>query len=207
MLLFWLQGVTYKSECEAVSDFSMIDYYGYCRAVGLIDKSPACDKVKCPQEIPKYCGNGYIPTGACCPICGGVVKIIYSRKQIDRGIYAMNNTHIELITLKSILKSLQKLIKVPSCYISGFLTIETDIMLIVYSIVKDPTETEVEVCREEAVKITNLINTRSHHIVSNLGLSALITANYIEPVPASSYRTPIVSYFIIFLNALLFVLK
>lgn len=193
-----------------MSDYSMIDYFGYCRAVGLIDKSPACDKVNCPRTIPHFCGAGFIPTGACCPICGGVVKIVYSKKQIDRGIYAMNNTHLESITLKSVLKSLQKLIKVPSCYLSGFLTIETDIMIIVYSIVKDPTLTEIEVCREEAVKITNLINTRSHHVVSNLGLSALITANYIEPIPASSERILSISCYIVIsisFNLLLYILR
>lgn len=195
--LYVTQGVTYKSECEAISDYSIIDYYGHCRAVGLLDKKSACEKVECPKNIPNYCGIGYIPTGSCCPVCGGVVKIVYSKKQIDRGIYAMNNTHIELITLKSVLKSLQKLIKVPSCYLSGFLTIETDIMIIVYSIIKDPTLTEIEVCREEAIKITNLINTRSHHVVSNLGLSALITANYIEPILASSGQISSISYFLL----------
>ncbi|KAL7023083.1 hypothetical protein ACKWTF_012487 [Chironomus riparius] len=201
-----INGVTYKSECEAMSDYSMIDYYGYCRTVGTIDKRPACENVSCPKNIPHYCGEGLVPTGACCPVCGGIVKIIYSKKQIDRGIYAMNNTHFEMITLKSVLKSLQKLIKVPSCYLSGFLTIETDIMIVVYNIVKDPTLIEIEVCREEAVKITNLINTRSHHVVSNLGLSAIITANYIEPVPASSTRQTNISCYIVISISLNFIL-
>ena len=177
----------------------MVDYKGYCRSVGLIDKLPACEKVICTRAISHFCGTGLIPTGACCPVCGGAVKIVYSRKQIDRGIYAMNNTHFELITLKSVLKSLQDLVKIPSCFLSGFLTIETDIMIVVYSIIKDPTLIEIEVCREEAIKITNLINTRSHHIVSNLGLSALIRANYIEPVITSSGQSTILSFYCIVL--------
>lgn len=159
----------------------MVDYFGPCKAVGLIDTDPACSGVKCPRKMPENCRFGLIPTGACCPICGGVLKIVFSRKQIDRGIYALKNTDLETLTLKSILKSIQQLIEVSSCYLSGFLTFETDLMLIVY-----PSDDQIEVCQQEAMKIANLISTKSHHFSSNLGLSSFVMASYVKPTFSSS---------------------
>lgn len=163
----------------------MVDYFGTCKAVGLIDTETKCSSIKCPRKLPEHC-LGVIPTGACCPICGGALKIVYSRKQIDRGIYALKNSDLEALTLRSILKSLQQLVKVSSCYLSGFLTFETDIMIIVYTIDKNPNSDQVYVCQQEAIKIANLISTKSHHFTSNLGLSSFILANYIRPTFSSS---------------------
>lgn len=163
----------------------MVDYYGNCKAVGLIETETRCMSVRCPRRLPENC-LGIIPTGACCPICASALKIVYSRKQIDRGIYALKNADLEALTLKSILKSLQQLIKVSSCYLSGFLTFETDIMIVVYSIDKYPTEEQVEVCKQEALKIKNLISTKSHHFTSNLGLSSFILASFVKPTISSS---------------------
>jgi reversion-inducing-cysteine-rich protein with kazal motifs len=182
-----INGVTYKSECEAFSDYSIVDYYGPCKAFGLIDTHPNCANVKCPKTLPENC-LGIIPTGACCPICGGALKIMYSRKQIDRGIYALKNFDLDSLTLRSLLKSLQRLVKVSSCYLAGFLTVETDIMVIIRSIHENPTSTETEVCQQEALKITNLITTKSHHLTSDLGLSSFIVANYIKPSYSFSLR-------------------
>lgn len=163
----------------------MVDYFGPCKAVGLIGSDFSCSSVKCPRRIPENC-KIVIPTGSCCPICGAAIKIIYSRKQIDRGIYALKNANTEALTLNTILKTLQQLVKVSSCYLSGFLTFETDIMVVVYSIHKNPTEVQVEICRQEALKIVNLITTKSPHFTSDLGLSALLVATNIEPIESSS---------------------
>lgn len=183
----------------------MVDYFGPCRAVGFIDSDTKCSSVKCPRKLSEHC-LGIIPTGACCPICAGALKIVYSRKQIDRGIYALKNTDLETLTLKSILKSLQQLIKVSSCYLSGFLTFETDIMIIVYSIDKNPQGVQVEVCQQEAIKIANLISTKSHHFTSNLGLSSFILASYVQPSISSSiniYPTYSLSLLCLFITLLL----
>lgn len=164
----------------------MVDYLGNCKAVGLIDtENSHCHNVKCPKSLPPHC-LGVIPTGACCPICGGAIRIIYSRKQIDRGIYALKNSNLDTLTLRSLLRSLQRLVKVSSCYLSGFLTFENDIMVIVYSIHKNPSLTEVEVCQQEAIKIANLITIKSHHFTSDLGLSSFIVANYVKPTVSIS---------------------
>lgn len=163
----------------------MIDYFGSCKAFGLIDTDAKCSYVKCPRRLPENC-EGIIPTGACCPICGAALKIVYSRKQIDRGIYALKNNDLESLTLKSILKSLQQLIKVSSCYLSGFLTVETDIMIVLYNIDKYPQADQLEVCQQEAMKIANLISTKSHHFTSDLGLSSFVLASYVKPTFSAS---------------------
>lgn len=164
----------------------MVDYFGPCKAFGLIDSADTkCSYVKCPRRLPENCAE-VIPTGACCPICGSALKIVYSRKQIDRGIYALKNTDLESLTLKSILKSLQQLIKVSSCYLSGFLTVETDIMIVVYNIDKYPQPDQIGVCQQEAIKIATLISTRSHHFTSDLGLSSFVLASYVKPSFSSS---------------------
>lgn len=160
----------------------MVDYYGNCKAVGFIDAKVPCANVKCPKIADNCIGMGVIPTGACCQICGSLVKIIYSRKQIDREVYALKTD----ITVALVMDSLQRMIKIPSCFVSGFLTIETDIAVIVYTIVKNPTTFHIEICREEAIKLTNLINTRSVPFSINIGLSSFIVANYVEPVNSSS---------------------
>lgn len=169
----------------------MIDYFGPCKAIGLIDTDTKCSYVKCPRKLPDNC-IGFIPTGACCPICGAALKIVYSRKQIDRGIYALKNTDLESLTLKSILKSLERLIKVSSCYLGGFLTVETDLMVVVYNIDKYPQADQIGVCQQEAMKIANLISTKSHHFTSNLGLSSFVLATYVKPTYSSS-TTPLPS--------------
>lgn len=165
----------------------MIDYFGNCKAVGLIDSESRCSSVRCPRKLPENC-LGIVPTGACCPICAGALKIVYSRKQIDRGIYALKNVDLEALTLRSILKSLQQLIKVSSCYLSGFLTFETDLMIVVYNIDKNPQRDQVEVCQQEALKIANLISTKSHHFTSNLGLSSFILASHVKPTVSTTNK-------------------
>lgn len=183
----------------------MVDYNENCKAVGLIDSESRCHNVKCAHNLPIDC-LGVIPTGACCPVCGGVIRIIYSRKQIDRGIYALKNSNLETLTLRSLFKSLLRLVKVSSCYLSGFLTFENDIMVVVYSIHKEPSISEIEVCQQEAIKIVNLISTKSHHFTSNLGLSSFIVANYIQPtisvssIISSSYLLLILSILICIKN-------
>lgn len=169
----------------------MVDYNGICRAVGLINdestETTRCSSVKCEKRLPGNC-LGIVPPGACCPVCGGVIRIVYSRKQIDRSLYALQGKDTESLTLKAILRSLQSLIKISQCYLSGYLTFETDIFIVVYSIHKNPTQIQIESCTREAEKLSILIETKSHFITSDLALSALTVANIIKPIISGSLR-------------------
>lgn len=176
-----INGVTYASECEAWSDYSLMDYEGPCREVGLLSDSmgPRCSKnVKCRPLANPHCQPIY-PPGACCPICAGAIRIVYSRKQIDRALYALKGRHLHLITLHGVLKRLEALIQVGQCRISGYLTMETDLFVTVQSTEEQPGFVQVEACAKEAEKIATLIETQSHRIVSELALSALTVANMV----------------------------
>ena len=179
-LVCGINGVTYRGECEAWSDYSTIDYYGPCQEVGVISETihSKCSSVKCPKII-QSC-NLVIPPGACCPICGTALRIIYSRKQIDRALYALNGKQTTVLTLKSILRSLEELLQSAECRLSGYLTFENDIFVILQNLSRLPNYLQLELCSREAEKLVTLIRTQSHRITSELNLSALTVANLVK---------------------------
>lgn len=176
-----VNGITYRSECEAWADFSMVDYNGPCQEVGVISDTmeSKCASIKCPKRKSHECSL-VIPPGACCPVCGTALRIVYSRKQVDRALYALKGVHTEILTLKSILGSLERLLQTVECRISGQLTFENDIYVIIENVNKHPNYLQVEICTREAEKIVTLIRTQSHMITSELNLSALIVANIVK---------------------------
>lgn len=172
-----INGVTYKSECEAWSDYSLMDYPGSCQQVGLLasDMGPRCKNVECNPLPSKYC-QGVVPPGACCPICAGALQIVFSRKQVDRALYALKGKNLQTVTLKSILRELDNLIQITECQLAGYLSMETDIFVAVRSRETSPTQIQIEACTREADKLATLISTQSHRITTNLALSALTVA-------------------------------
>lgn len=139
-----------------------------------------CDSIKCPKINKSHCSVGTIvPPGACCPICGSATRLIYSRKQIDRALHALKGKNMELLSLKGILRSLQALIRVTHCRLSGHLTIESDIFIIVDTIEKEPTALQLEACKREVEKMSTLIDTQSHRITSSVALSSITVANVV----------------------------
>lgn len=161
-----------------------MDYAGECREVGLLSDmlGPRCTTVKCSKLPNEHCQPIY-PPGACCPICAGAIRIVYSRKQIDRALYALKGRHQELVTLRGVLQALSGLVRVSQCRLAGFLTMETDIFVTVQSTVREPSFVQIEACAREADKIATLIGTQSHRVTSDLALSSLTVAN---PVPTST---------------------
>lgn len=128
------------------------------------------------------CAEGaIIPPGACCPVCGGAIRIIYSRKQIDRALFTLKGKNIDILTLKGILRALDDLIQVAHCRISGYLTIEADIFVLVHTVGTNLSQLQHEACIREAEKIATLIDTQSHRITTDLALSALTVANVVRP--------------------------
>lgn len=159
----------------------MADYDGECREIGLLTNTmgPRCASVKCNSNF-QCKESAIIPPGACCPVCGGAVRIIYSRKQIDRALFTLKSKNTDILTLKGILRALDHLIQVAHCRLSGYLTIENDIFVIVNSHERDLSDLQHEACFREAEKLATLIDTQSHKITSNLALSALTVANVVR---------------------------
>lgn len=177
-----INGVTYKHECEAWSDFSLVDYNGKCMEIGLIasDMGPKCNYAKCPKLPVSNCVS-VTPPGACCPICGKALRIVYSRKQVDRALYALKGKNLELLSLRSILKTLDGLLEFSECQLAGYLTIETDIFIVVTTRQKHPKSIQMEACSREAEKLKTLIENKGHNVMSNLALSALTVAIDVAP--------------------------
>lgn len=182
-----INGVTYRNECEAWADYILVDYKGPCKEVGILasDMGRRCKLFKCPEPPSPYCRN-IIPPGACCPICTGAFRVIYSRKQVDRALYALKGKNMELLTLRSILKALDELIQISECQLTGFLTMEVDIFVGIVPRATHPTEIQIDACSREAQKIATLIQSQSHRITTNLALSALTVANLVQPTVESS---------------------
>lgn len=170
--------VAHSIAFEFVADFSLADYEGSCREIGLLTDTlgPRCTNVKCWSI--DHCPEGaIIPPGACCPVCGGAIRIIYSRKQIDRALFILKGKNLELLTLRGILRALETLIRISHCRLSGFLTIESDIFVLVHTSGDRVSSIQHEACVREAEKMATLIDTQSHRITSDLSLSALTVAN------------------------------
>lgn len=181
-----INGRTYMSECAAFADMVSVDYLGPCVAVGLITdtKTPSCANVICEELSNPNC-LGVTPPGACCPICGGALRLLYSRKQIDRALYALQNGSTDSLTLRALLKSLERQVQVIQCTLRGYLTVEQDIFVTVQSTEKNPTEIQLETCVREAEKLASLINLQSPRIASELSLSSLTSAKIVHTFDTS----------------------
>ncbi|XP_044737825.1 reversion-inducing cysteine-rich protein with Kazal motifs [Chrysoperla carnea] len=177
-----INGVTYSSECTAWADYVSVDYDGVCQAIGLIGdkmKKQCNEEIKCKSLLSKNC-IGYTPPGACCPVCAGAMKIIYSRKQIDRALYALKGHSITSLTLQSMLQSLERHIQISECVLRGYLSIESDIFVMVQSTELKPSKLQLDACVREAEKIASLIRRHSPRIASDLSLSALTAATIVH---------------------------
>uniref|UniRef100_A0A1A9WE79 Reversion-inducing cysteine-rich protein with Kazal motifs n=1 Tax=Glossina brevipalpis TaxID=37001 RepID=A0A1A9WE79_9MUSC len=177
-----INGVNYPHECAAWADYVLVDYRGRCREVGLLTNEMGrkrCRLVKCPSPPSPYC-RSIIPPGACCPICAGAFRIIYSRKQIDRALYALRGQHKDLLTLHSVLRELDALIQITECQLTGFLTMEVGIFVGIVPRTSTPTRMQIEACTREAEKISAMILAQSHRITTNLILSGLTESNILE---------------------------
>ncbi|XP_050097347.1 reversion-inducing cysteine-rich protein with Kazal motifs [Anopheles aquasalis] len=186
-----VNGVTYRSECHAWSDYSTVDYNGPCQEVGLISPTleAKCSSIKCPKRKSQNC-SPVLPPGACCPVCGTALRIVYSRKQIDRGLYALKGGSTDYLTLKSILRSLEALLQTVECRLSGQLTFENDLYVIVETLVKGPSKLQTQICAQEAERLVTLVRTQSHRITSELNLSALTMASLVSSGSGAHGRGP-----------------
>ncbi|XP_054733430.1 reversion-inducing cysteine-rich protein with Kazal motifs [Anastrepha obliqua] len=176
-----INGVTYVHECAAWADYIIIDYRGRCREVGLLaaDMGRRCRTVKCPRLPSPYC-RGVVPPGACCPICAGAFRVVYSRKQIDRALYAVRGQHKDLLTLNSVLQALDALVQLAECQLTGFLTMEVGIFVALVPRATAPMRIQIEACVREAERISTLIDAQSHEITTNLLLSGLTVSHLVE---------------------------
>lgn len=158
-----------------------MDYEGPCIAVGLISdtKNQQCSFVKC-RPLPDPDCLGITPPGACCPVCSGAMRLLYSKKQIDRALYALSEKDTYPLTLKAVLHALDRQVHVAQCSLRGYLTIEDDIFVLIETTEIYPSELQLEACLRETEKIASLVNRQSPRVVSELSLSSLTAATVVH---------------------------
>ncbi|KAK6491831.1 reversion-inducing cysteine-rich protein with Kazal motifs-like isoform X2 [Huso huso] len=195
-------GETYSSVCAAYSDRVAVDYLGHCHAVGVVSDSgthTACAAITCPPLSASGC-IPVIPPGACCPLCAGMLKVLWSKDQLN--VFAKIN-YKQPVTVHNILRTLRLHISVPQCDIFGYLSIESEIVILIVPVDQQPTSLQIEACNKEAEKIDSLINYGSPTLVSHVPLSALTTSQVQVSGKTSSGCTNKMSlYFALFLSLL-----
>ncbi|KAJ8374848.1 hypothetical protein SKAU_G00054280 [Synaphobranchus kaupii] len=142
-------GETYNTVCAAYSDRVAVDYPGRCHAVGAVSEyasDSGCNAVHCPPLSTKGC-NPVTPPGACCPLCAGMLQILWNKEQMN--IFAKLNQN-QPVTLHDILRILRLHISVPQCDIFGYLSIDSEIVVLIVPVDQQPTPLQVEACSKEA---------------------------------------------------------
>ncbi|XP_028029214.1 reversion-inducing cysteine-rich protein with Kazal motifs isoform X1 [Bombyx mandarina] len=192
-------GVTYGSECAAWSEYVSVDYVGPCLAVGYISDQmePKCtfDRIVCPALKKDNC-QGFTAPGACCPRCGGALRILYSKKQIDRALYG-TNISATVVNLHNVVQGLERHITIAECALRGYLTIETEIFVTIESLIENPTDLQLKMCILEAEKLADMINSEHPLIAVDLSLSALSYALVVHKHPTKGSSTITLSVFVL----------
>ncbi|XP_063243675.1 reversion-inducing cysteine-rich protein with Kazal motifs isoform X2 [Bacillus rossius redtenbacheri] len=169
-----VDGETYGSQCAAHAARVSVDYAGECRAVGLVSEEarPQCGAaVSCPAPAPPGC-PGVTPPGACCPQCGGAVRLLYSRRQVDR----LPRRAEAALSVSAVLAALERHVQVAECAVRGHLTLEAELLLLVQAVPARPSALQLEACVGEADKLAHLVREASPRLRSDLGLSVLTSA-------------------------------
>ncbi|KAL4635116.1 reversion-inducing cysteine-rich protein with Kazal motifs-like [Arapaima gigas] len=164
-------GETYNTVCEAYSDRVAVDYHGHCQAMGTVSEyasDSGCNGVHCPPLSSKDC-NPITPPGACCPLCAGMLRILWSAGQ-------MNLNQNKPVTIHDILRILRLHVSVPQCDVFGYLSIDSEIVVLIVPVDQQPTPLQIEACSKEAEKIDSLINYGSPTLMSHVPFSAFLAS-------------------------------
>ncbi|KAM8882007.1 reversion-inducing cysteine-rich protein with Kazal motifs isoform 1-T1 [Synchiropus picturatus] len=180
-------GETYSSVCEAFSDRVAVDYEGPCQAVGTVAADSACSMITCPRLSSPGCQPVY-PPGACCPICGNMLLILWNEEQMNTFSKLNRN---QPVTVRGVLQILRLHVSVPQCDVFGYLSIDHELVVLVIPVEEHPTALQIEACSKEAEKIDSLINYGSPTLVSHVPLSAFLASKIQTSSIRSSAGAPV----------------
>ncbi|XP_068941330.1 reversion-inducing cysteine-rich protein with Kazal motifs isoform X2 [Petaurus breviceps papuanus] len=183
-------GETYSNVCAAYSDRVAVDYSGPCQAVGALSEYSSfteCAAVQCPP-LPATGCKPVISPGACCPLCAGMLRVLFDKEKLDT---IAKVTTKKPITVLEILEKIRLHISVPQCDVFGYLSIESEIVILIIPVDHYPKALQIEACNKEAEKIESLINSDSPTLSSHVPLSALIISRVqvSSSLPSASPRT------------------
>ncbi|KAK3698658.1 hypothetical protein RRG08_046160 [Elysia crispata] len=171
-------GETYSSECAAKAARVTIDYFGKCVAFGnltdgSVARSVTCSQVRCPILQPLNC-EGVTPPGSCCPLCASQLRILWDSQQMKT---AARHFRSRIISANDVLAGLSDHISVPQCDVFGYVSVTGELVVIVASVLQQPSGLQVEACQTEAEKLHNLVKYGSPNLSSYLILSPLVLSS------------------------------
>lgn len=188
-------GAFYRSECAAWGDGTSVDYFGICKTVGYLtpgEKNPICDDIVCPSQPSVPC-RMITPPGACCPICGGEIRVLYSPSQVTKATKAAKLS--EPMAVLDVLSVIRQHISIAECGAFSYLTIEKDLVILIMPVILRPSELQYEACIMEAEKIGTLLASSSPIILSHLPLHAVAAAHTrLAKVGVSTASSPLTAF-------------
>ncbi|XP_059472390.1 reversion-inducing cysteine-rich protein with Kazal motifs [Neocloeon triangulifer] len=169
-------GQSHLSECAALASRVAVDYEGPCLAVGLAlpAAAPQCGAtVQCRPLAAAGCAAA-TPPGACCPACGGALRVLFSQKQADRAVLAVRRP--SAVSVAAVLAALERHVQTAECRLLGHLTVEADLFVQVRPVFSHPSALQLAACVAEAHKLAALVQQDSPRLLSELSLSVLTAA-------------------------------
>lgn len=104
-------------------------------------------------------------------------------------MHALKKPTVNALNTRSVLKALDRHVRVAECVVRGYLTMYQDLLVLVESTVRRPTKLQLEACIRETEKLAALIDTSSARVMADLSLSTLISASPEHKVVQSAAAT------------------
>ncbi|XP_064633314.1 reversion-inducing cysteine-rich protein with Kazal motifs-like [Lineus longissimus] len=167
-------GETYPSECEALGNGVTIDYDGPCITVGQYSAAKgqySCRKVRCHKKRHSAC-HGVVPPGGCCPVCGGIIRILFSNKL---AVTVASTARVPPISVQNVTQQLRQHLVVAECDVFGYLSIENELVVTVVPVSMTPTALQVEACVSEAENLGSLFKLSSPMLTLDVSLYPFLT--------------------------------
>lgn len=117
-----------------------------------------------------------------------------SQKQVDRVMHALKRPTVNALSLKSVLRALDRHVQVAECVVRGHLTMYQDLLILVESTVRNPTRLQLEACLRESEKLATLVESSSPRAMADLSLSALISASPVQELVADGASAATASF-------------
>lgn len=102
-------------------------------------------------------------------------------------MHTLKKPTVNALSMKSVLRALDRHVQVAECVVRGYLTMYQDLMVLVETTVRHPTKLQLEACLRETEKLSMLLETASPRALTDLSLSMLISASPVhEPIAEGS---------------------
>lgn len=101
-------------------------------------------------------------------------------------MHSLKRPAMNAFSVKSVLRALDRHVQVAECVVRGYLTMYKDLLVLVESTVRHPTRLQLDACIRESEKLSALIDSSSPRALTDLSLSALISASPVHELLADS---------------------